>query len=683
MNKCRSLFSIIFIFALVFASCGAADSHTSKYGEDSYYFKAVIAVNEHDYPKARKLLYKSLKGGSSLVRRRSLELLSELGSVDENIYVLGQLYKTYPDDDSLLLYVKGLYKKGDFQKIIDETSSLNLTSCLNELGYYRCAALYKKASDSFARDFNLWVTGRAYSKEQTKFLEDFKLAAGVYPLVEFRKKVNSYDYNSAMDDIEPICKKKENLVPQIVNDIGKCYLYAPDAKLEYAESLEKLASSENFLKDSLYNAYFYIGRIYNKNAKYQEKACAAFIKAMDYAGDDFSYDNALWYYLNSALKISIKDAIDALKNYGPSIHDKDYFDDFFETLSLRMISRHVWSAYYQTAISIEPYASKETVAKYSYVSARLLQEGLLKLDGIQKKDLETKLFKKALDSGTSIYYRVLAALRLGLSEDELKNELKIIRKDESFVQDKEEENLLCGYADYGLYDYIFPEWENHWQGLGIECVQKISEALYGHADKDDSFYTKSLRIASKKLNLSESELNETLFKLSYPQAFAESVKKYCNEYKLDQYVAFGLIRAESFFDPSVKSHAGATGLAQLMDGTASDVAKKLKISVYDLTDADTNVRFGTYYLSELIGRLDGSVILSLFAYNGGIGHVRSWLKSAALNFNMENMPRDLFLESLPFGETREYGRRVTGYASIYAMLYYNQSAMQIAGKILE
>ena len=120
-----------------------------------------------------------------------------------------------------------------------------------------------------------------------------------------------------------------------------------------------------------------------------------------------------------------------------------------------------------------------------------------------------------------------------------------------------------------------------------------------------------------------------------------------------------------------------------MESTAGDIAKKLKIQIYDLNDPDINIRFGTYYLSELIGRLKGSQILSLFAYNGGIGHVRSWQKSADLNFGMDDLPNDLFLETLPFSETRQYGRYVLGYATVYAGLYYKDSPVQVAKKILE
>lgn len=681
----RKVLSLVLLFsaAACFCSCGASDSLSSEYGNDAFYFKALKQADENNYPKAKKLLRKSIKNASPLIKRHSLELLSSLGSIDENLFTLHELYTLYPDDDSLLLYVHGLFKKGEFKLIVDLTQNTDISKCLNELSYYRCAALYKQASSTFSDEFTRWFTSRPYSKQHSKFLEDFKISPDAFPVIKFRKKVFSYDYANSIPDIEAICSQKESLSPHLVNDIGKTYLYGSNNNSTNAQFMHDLAEDKSLPKDAVYNAYFYAARIYDKDTKYPDKACADYLKAMECAGDDASYDSALWYFLNSKLKISIQDALEAVKTYGPSIRDPNYYDDFFDTLSLRMLSRHVWFAYYQTATSIETFASKEVVAKYSYVTARLFQTGLLKVNGVKSEEAAKKFFEKALDSDTSIYYRILAAYRLGLSDEEVKKCFAVLRSDDSFVANKDEELLLNGYADFGLVEHIYAEWENHYKEIGTDCVLKIAQALYDYGTTDNSYYTKSLRVAAKKLNRSEGTPPTELWQLAYPRAFYDCVKKHCQDYGVDEYLLLGLIRAESFFDPTIQSNAGANGLTQLMESTAGDIAKKLKIQIYDLNDPDINIRFGTYYLSELIGRLKGSQILSLFAYNGGIGHVRSWQKSADLNFGMDDLPNDLFLETLPFSETRQYGRYVLGYATVYAGLYYKDSPVQVAKKILE
>ena len=140
--------------------------------------------------------------------------------------------------------------------------------------------------------------------------------------------------------------------------------------------------------------------------------------------------------------------------------------------------------------------------------------------------------------------------------------------------------------------------------------------------------------------------------------------------KVDSALLYGLIRTESFFRPAVSSGAGAQGLTQLMAGTAGDVARKLKVADYDLSDPATNIRFGAFYLDELIGRLDGNIMHALFAYNAGISRLRSWVRISG------TLPHDLFLESLPFAETRDYGRKVLAASAVYGYLYNQKNAGQ-------
>ena len=120
-----------------------------------------------------------------------------------------------------------------------------------------------------------------------------------------------------------------------------------------------------------------------------------------------------------------------------------------------------------------------------------------------------------------------------------------------------------------------------------------------------------------------------------------------------------------------------------MRATASDIARKLHIDDYDLNDPRINVLFGCYYFEELRRRLNGSTIDAYFSYNGGISRVRNWIKSAQIEFNRDNLAKDLFLEALPFEETREYGRKVISAAAMYGLLYYNKSTAEVIDEILQ
>ena len=146
------------------------------------------------------------------------------------------------------------------------------------------------------------------------------------------------------------------------------------------------------------------------------------------------------------------------------------------------------------------------------------------------------------------------------------------------------------------------------------------------------------------------------------------IEEISGKFSLDKNLVFGLVRTESFFNPEVGSSAGAVGLTQLMLSTAKDTARKLKISdkvtgVEDLKNPRLNLILGCSYLSEMISRLDGNVLNALFAYNGGITRVRRWRSEA------EDLSDELFLEVVPFQETRDYGRKVLSAASFYEYLY--------------
>ncbi len=678
----RLSISLFLLTAVLCATgCGAKDPLEKKYGPDSSYFRGLEYLNKKENARAKVSFRTAAKDASPLVKRRSLEQLASMGSVQENIIVLKELYALYPDEDSLLLYTRELYKAEDYSQIIEVTKDLSPLDGNNESIFYRLSSLYKKGFADFNSEYSIWNSKRNFSSEHVKLYTALQTSRDIkdMELASFRAKVFSYEYQAAINMIPSICENSENLLPQIINDMGKSYLYGSTANLSNAQKLLSLV--EKAPKESLYNIYFYVARLYDKEANYYEKTAKYYLLAMEKAEDPLSYDNALWYYLNACLKLSIKDAIDALTTYGPTWHDASYFDDFFDTLSLRMLSRHVWFAYYQLTNSIETFASKETISKFSYITARLLQTGILKINGIKHDEAAEKLLLKAFSDSSDLYYRFVSCMALGKSKDELKEKLTYISEDKNFTLNSEEDSLLLGYADYNLLSDIYGEWKKAGQNISLQTSQIIAKKLREEGEKVPAFYTQALRIASKKLYKSEAPLAKELWEEAFPKDYKDYVEEYAKTFSLSEYVLYALIRSESFFDASVKSHAGATGLTQLMDGTAGDVARKLKIETYDLKDAKTNIMFGSYYLQELKGRLDDSLILSAFAYNGGIGHVRSWLKSADLNFGMEDLPLDLFLESLPFSETREYGRKIVTAACVYAALYYNKTVDEVCDEI--
>ena len=150
--------------------------------------------------------------------------------------------------------------------------------------------------------------------------------------------------------------------------------------------------------------------------------------------------------------------------------------------------------------------------------------------------------------------------------------------------------------------------------------------------------------------------------LRFPIDYEEAVRKYAGQQELDPAIVFGLIRRESVFDRFARSPAGARGLMQIMPRTGRQIARSLKEkwnSVGSLFNPVVNVKYGTYYYKQMLDRYDGHFALAAAAYNAGPRRVDSWLPKYG------PMSADIWIETIPFKETREYVAAVLGYAMIY------------------
>jgi soluble lytic murein transglycosylase len=144
---------------------------------------------------------------------------------------------------------------------------------------------------------------------------------------------------------------------------------------------------------------------------------------------------------------------------------------------------------------------------------------------------------------------------------------------------------------------------------------------------------------------------------------------------------YGLIRQESRFIRNARSHVGASGLMQIMPGTAKYVANKIGLTSFtqnQINNIDTNLLLGTRYLNMVLSDLDGSQVLATAAYNAGPSRSRNW--RAFLTTPMEGA---IFAETIPFTETRGYVKHVLSNATYYAALFDNkpQSLKQRLGTI--
>ena len=124
-------------------------------------------------------------------------------------------------------------------------------------------------------------------------------------------------------------------------------------------------------------------------------------------------DNALWYLLNTSLNFSMDSIIDSIGEYSREWTDSEYFEDFFEQLVTALLAAGRWNEFGRIYKAIDGYASDLTTAQFAYIYGRLIQEGLA---SGSDEDAQAA-FKRACQGGSSVYYKSLAAYRLGLGKD--------------------------------------------------------------------------------------------------------------------------------------------------------------------------------------------------------------------------------------------------------------------------
>ncbi len=148
--------------------------------------------------------------------------------------------------------------------------------------------------------------------------------------------------------------------------------------------------------------------------------------------------------------------------------------------------------------------------------------------------------------------------------------------------------------------------------------------------------------------------------LRFPALHRGKVMTAAAENRIDPAWVFGVMRRESAYISDVRSYAGAIGLMQLMPTTATYVAGLKGQGNWrgDLTDVGTNIDFGTFYLRHVLDEFDDHQTLATASYNAGPHRVAQWLMPVS-------MDADIWVDTIPFTETRRYVRAVLAYTSIY------------------
>ncbi|MBU2885123.1 transglycosylase SLT domain-containing protein [Gilvimarinus agarilyticus] len=151
--------------------------------------------------------------------------------------------------------------------------------------------------------------------------------------------------------------------------------------------------------------------------------------------------------------------------------------------------------------------------------------------------------------------------------------------------------------------------------------------------------------------------------IRFPLAYREHVQSTAKDTALEPHLLFAIARQESAFTPDARSSAGALGLMQLLPSTAKQTASRsgMQVSNHDLLNPQTNIALGGRYLNQLMGEFNDNRILAAAAYNAGPNRVKQWLNQE----ESARLPYDVWIETIPYRETRGYVQNVLAYSVIY------------------
>jgi soluble lytic murein transglycosylase len=532
-----------------------------------------------------------------------------------------------------------------------------------------------------------------YALEKWRGRDDSPLTDAENAAIDGRIASGRFRYNEALLFFRIAINDSPALFfqyPDLLIDLGRTFQYTATGKegidlfLDWEKNGAIPADNENLIR---FRLLFFAARMARQRG--DPKNIEMFEKALPFACEisPEQSDACIWYILDSSLSQDNTRTIRYLETYVPQWHDAAYFSDVLGKLSRELVFRRQWKNAAKVFALLRNRPGAVT-AQYAWISGRMVEEGLFSTE-----ESAPVFMRTAYDAAGSAavvdawYYRSLssAALKAPFLPplETPPSEAPVKKTSSKKAQTKSTENIsdvmsfLLGFFENDAAQFAQRYIRAEENTLSPEELYLLAKAL-GAAGQ----YQESMRIVALYAKRNNYKITRQDLELLYPRPFRDLVEQYAGETGIEPALLYGLIRTESAFNRDAVSHAGATGLTQLMPATAEETAARIRRrggpdyiraataeeaaatenSSLDLHDPAVNIHIGAAYLAYLNERMEDPV-LALLAYNGGVNRVRRWRRAT-------NLPSDLFLESIEFSETRNYGRSVMGAAAMYKELYY-------------
>ncbi len=210
-------------------------------------------------------------------------------------------------------------------------------------------------------------------------------------------------------------------------------------------------------------------------------------------------------------------------------------------------------------------------------------------------------------------------------------------------------------------------------GLDVEASKEWAWAVRPYSDRQllaaaaiahqNGIHDRAIDTAERTLLLHD-------FNLRFPTPYRADLQEHLRDNNLDEAWVYGLMRQESRFTARARSTVGAAGLMQVMPTTARWAAHRLGLKGYrkeSIHKLDINLKIGTYYLKTVLARFDNNPVLASAAYNAGPGRAQQWRGDRPLE-------GAIYIETIPFDETRDYVKKVMSNTVYYSQLFGQATA---------
>ena len=296
-------------------------------------------------------------------------------------------------------------------------------------------------------------------------------------------------------------------------------------------------------------------------------------------------------------------------------------------------------------------SKQKSEERWQYWLARSLEQ---RVDSKSQKNAQD-LYKKLSDSDD--YHGLLAKTRLKESYRQFPVNYQPTSKDfERLEQDIHFRRAFTLREIGAPAQYINREW--NW-AVRQAYLNKDDGMLLAAAKKatDQGWYDRAIYAADRTVQ-------QHNYELRYPTPYRNFVVQYSQSAGINPAWAYGLMRQESRFNINAKSNVGAGGLMQVMPGTAQQIARELgeAYSSAALSNMNTNIRYGTYYLGMIQRQLSGSPVMATAGYNAGPNRAKRWQPFG------QSLAADQYTEAIPILETRDYVKHVLSNAVHYGVV---------------